>query len=54
MAKRVRQEPDPNNIHEFAMWVVQEISTLRNEIKWVKYILYVVLALLAAILGLRI
>jgi hypothetical protein len=36
------------------MWTVEEISTLKNDVKWIKYILYVVLALLATLLGLKI
>ena len=53
MAKDVKRRPDPNNLQEFIMWVTEELSTLKNEVKWIKYILYVVILLLAALIGIR-
>lgn len=45
---------DLNNINEVIMYLLEEVSSLRTEIRWIKYTLYVMLLLLSILLGLRV
>ena len=49
-----KKKVDINSLDELVIWAVAEIEGLKTEIKWIKYTLYVVLALLAALIGIKV
>jgi uncharacterized membrane protein YczE len=49
-----KKKADINNPDELIMWVVAQIESIKTEIKWIKYTLYIVLALLATLIGIKV